>query len=77
MNKITEEQRQYITSNRLVMSMVDIAAQLGISYNRTRNFMIENNLQVDKLGIDKIKSIKRSKVKEHPPCARYFIEYEP
>jgi phage antirepressor YoqD-like protein len=55
---MTKQDQEYIKENRLKLSMLDMAAHLDISYNRVRNFMIENNLQVDKATVIAIRSKK-------------------
>lgn len=55
---MTKQDQEYIKNNRLKYSMLDMAAHLDISYNRVRNFMIENNLQVDKATVIAIRSKK-------------------
>lgn len=60
---MTNLQKDYIQENRLKASMVDMATCLSISYNKVRNYMINNNLQTTKKELEQIKTIKRSKKK--------------
>lgn len=41
---MTEEQKQFIRENRLFLSMTNLGAELNISRERIRNFMIEEDL---------------------------------
>jgi len=71
---MTNRDKQYIRNNRLNCSMLDMAAHLDLPYNRVRNFMIENNIQVDKATVmaiksKKIKSVNRDRnfIRENNP----------
>ncbi len=51
---------KYIIENRFSKSMVDMAKQISIPYNKVRDYMIANNLALTKQQIHKIKAIKRN-----------------
>lgn len=51
--------QNFIRENRLKKSMLDMSKEIGISYNRVREFMIENNLQLTSEQISLIKQLKR------------------
>jgi hypothetical protein len=55
--KIVHE--EYIKKNRTKESMLTMAKCLGISYDKVRNYMILNNLQVSQDTVFKIRSLKR------------------
>ncbi|KAB8153400.1 hypothetical protein EZY14_009210 [Kordia sp. TARA_039_SRF] len=55
---------KYIKENREKLSMMDMAKCLNISYNKVRNFMIENDLmispeKVQQIRINKIRKVNR------------------
>jgi uncharacterized protein YeeX (DUF496 family) len=52
------EQQKYIKENRTKESMLTMAKCLGISYNKVRDYMIKNNLQVSQETVFKIRSLK-------------------
>jgi len=53
---MTKEQIEYIRKNRLKESMYNMAAELDISYNKVRDYMIANNLQLTK---EELREMKR------------------
>jgi hypothetical protein len=61
---MTAAHEDYIKENRLKQSMLDMSYSLGISYNKVRNYMIENDLQVPKLQTYKIRAAKTSSRKK-------------
>jgi hypothetical protein len=50
--------KNYIKENRFKQSMLDMADDLGISYNKVRNYMVENDLQVTKQQVYEIRATK-------------------
>jgi len=52
---MTKEQIEYIRKNRLKESMYNMAAELDISYNKVRDYMIANNLQLTKEELREMK----------------------
>lgn len=60
---MNEENQKYIKENRMTMSMKDMATVLGISYNRVRQFMIDEDIMLTKDEVQEIKRINRSKPK--------------
>ena len=62
-----ESDKKYIQENRLKESMLGMAKDLGISYNRVRNYMITENLMLTKKQVQKIQvaktKITKSKMK--------------
>lgn len=61
---LTDNEKQYIRKNRLTMSMVNMGKQMGISYNRVRNFMMQENLMLTKSQVDNIRFPNRNKTKQ-------------
>lgn len=57
---MTLEKQKFIKENRLKLSMIDISKAIHISYNKVRNYMVENNLMLSKTEINNVKIIKRS-----------------
>lgn len=58
-NKITPSQEEFIRENRLKMSMVDMSEATGVSYHRIRLFLIDNNLKLNTIEVQKLRNIKR------------------
>jgi phage antirepressor YoqD-like protein len=61
---MNDDQKEFIKENREKLSMMDIANLLDLSYNRVRNFMIENDLmispqKVQQIRINKIRKVNR------------------
>ena len=57
---MTEEDKKYIKENRLNQSMIDMSKVVNTSYNKVRDYMIENNLNLSKKEINAIKCLKRT-----------------
>lgn len=56
-----KESENYIKQNYSKTSMLDMSKNLGISYRKVRDFMIENKLTVSKTECYKIRSLKMKK----------------
>jgi len=56
------EIENYIKENRLKKSMLDMSIVLGISYNKVRNYMVENNLMISKELVLKIRSSRNKEI---------------
>jgi len=63
--KLTTEDKQYIKENRMHYSMMDMAIWIGCSYNRVRNYMIQNDLMVSKKTAYQIRSRKMGTAKNN------------
>lgn len=68
---LSDNEKQFIRKNRLTMSMANMGKQIGVSYNRVRNFMIQENLMLTKTEVDNIRwpnrATKVKPKKEEPP----------
>lgn len=61
---LSDNEKQFIRKNRLTMSMANMGKQIGVSYNRVRNFMIQENLMLTKSQVDNIRFPNRKKSKQ-------------
>lgn len=61
---LSDNEKQFIRKNRLTMSMANMGKQIGVSYNRVRNFMIQENLMLTKSQVDNIRFPNRNKSKQ-------------
>lgn len=59
--ELTANDKLFIIENRHKMSMNELANHIGTHYQRVRNYMIENNLQLTK---DQVQALRIKKYKE-------------
>lgn len=54
-NALTESDKEYIKKNRLELSMYAMADVIGKPYNRVRDYMRANNLQLTKEQVNTLR----------------------